>query len=336
MPAYFDTGFSVRKPAWHGLATVLDDYPRNIMQAREDAGLTWEPELVPTYQRIVTPSVVQDGEQWYLQEEERFEEVPDSRLVRRDDNQTVIGTGLSTRYTPITNREMFNVLEALVDQGLKIETAGSIKDGAIVWALAYLDQPYTLPGDDSVSFPYLAIVNSHDGKSAMRAMATQVRIICWNTVMAAFMDSERSGLYYQFRHKGDVQERIDEAKQSIAGMTKDRDDWIELANRLLGIPVTQSSYAAFVREFLPEPPPGTTTDRVMNNIETARAQFAYFYNGPQNEGGNGTALQLVNTAIEYLDHARGYRNTDTYLGRTILKPEAMKAKAVKIAMEVCV
>lgn len=333
MPAYFDTGFSVRKPAWHGLATVLDDYPRTIAEARTEAGLNWEPRMVPTYQkREMLTGVNFDGS---IETEIEYVEVENARLIERDDTLDVIGHGISSRYTPISNSEMFGVLEVLVQEGLKIETAGSIKGGSIVWALAYLDQPYKLPGDDSESFPYLAVVNSHDGKSSMRAMATQVRIICWNTVMAAFMNSQRSGLYYDFRHKGGVQDRIDEAKQAISGVTKDRDAWIALASKLLGVRVTSESYSAFVSEFLPEPPPGIASDRVRENVSKARQQFAYLYAGPQNEGGNGTALQLVNTAIEYLDHARGYRNTDTYLGRTILKPEALKAKAVDIALAVC-
>ena len=334
MPAYFDTGFVVRKPAWHGLATVLDDYPRSIQQARQDAGLTWEPELVPVYQKQTDIVGVDfNGE---LVTNDTFVEVPNARLMQRDDTHEVIGHGMSDRYTPITNAEMFSVLEVLVEQGLKIETAGSIKGGAQVWALAYLDQPYTLPGDDSQSFPYLAVVNSHDGKSSMRAMATQVRIVCWNTVQAAFMDSQNSGLYYDFRHKGGVQERIDEAKQAIAGVTKDRDEWVALANQLLGIRVSDQSYYAFIAEFLPEPPPGIASDRVRQNVAHARAVFRGFYEGEQNYANYGTALGLVNTAVEYLDHARGYRNSDTYLGRTILKPEPLKAKAVKIAQAVCV
>ena len=334
MPAYFDTGFVVRQPAWHGLATVLDDYPRSIEQARKDAGLTWEPELVPVYQKrdeIIGVGV--DGEFVF---DEQFVEIPNARIMQRNDTRAVIGHGMSDRYTPITNAEMFSVLEVLVDQGLKIETAGSIKGGAQVWALAYLDQPYTLPGDDSESFPYLAVVNSHDGKSSMRAMATQVRIVCWNTVQAAFMDSSRSGMFYDFRHKGGVQERIAEAKQAIAGVTQDRDDWIALANRLLGLRVTDQSYAAFVTEFLPEPPPGIASDRVRDNVDAARKTFRVLYQGEQNAAVSGSALALVNTAVEYLDHARGYRNSDTYLGRTILKPEPLKAKAVKIAEAVCV
>jgi phage/plasmid-like protein (TIGR03299 family) len=333
MPAYFDTGFAVRKPAWHGLATVLDDYPRSIAEARRHAGLEWEPELVPVYQK--RESLVGVNIDGSLQTETEFVEVENARMMERDDTHEVIGHGISNRYTPISNAEMFGVLEVLVQEGLKIETAGSIRGGSQVWALAYLDQPYTLPGDNSPSFPYLAVVNSHDGKSAMRAMATQVRIVCWNTVMAAFMDSQKSGMYYDFLHKGGVQERIDEAKQAIAGVTKDRDDWIELANHLLGMQVTTASYDAFIREFLPEPPLGTVTERVLDNVANARRQFRTFYTGVQNETTHGTALGLVNTAVEYLDHARGYRNTDTYLGRTILKPEAMKAKAVKIATAVC-
>ena len=334
MPAYIDTGFVVRQPAWHGLATVLDDYVTSIGEARTLAGLNWEPRLVPVFQkRNDFVGVGPDGDPVF---QETFVEVPNARLMERDDTNEVIGHGISDRYTPITNAEMFGVLEVLVEQGLKIETAGSVRGGSQVWALAYLDEPYTLPGDDSQSFPYLAVVNSHDGKSSMRAMATQVRIVCWNTVQAAFSDSSKSGLYYDFRHKGGVQDRIAEAKQAIAGVREDRDAWIRLANELLGVRVTDQSYAAFVAEFLPEPPPGIATDRVRENVAEARRTFNQLYNGVQNAAVNGSALALVNTAVEYLDHARGYRNSDTYLGRTILKPEPLKAKAVSIARAVCV
>lgn len=333
MPAYFDTGFTVRVPAWHGLGAVLDDYPRHIDDARELAGLTWEPELVPVFQRQAVPlGVYPDGS---LAEREEFVEVPNARLIQRSDTKAVIGHGVSDRYVAITNKQMFEVLEALVDQGLKIETAGSVKSGAQVWALAYLDEPYTLPGDDSQSLPYIGVVNSHDGKSAMRAMATQVRIVCWNTIQAAYMDSQQHGKYWEFRHKGGVQDRIDEAKRAISGMRDEAHDWIRVANDLLGIQVTRYSYSAFVEEFLPAPPPGLASDRVMDNIAKARSMFHQLYDGEQNAAVNGSALALVNTAIEYLDHARGYRNSDTYLGRTILKPEPLKAKAIQIAREVC-
>lgn len=332
MPAYFDTGFSVRKPAWHGLGVVLDDFPHTIEDARCHAGLDWEPELVPTYHKVTRPQGVDMFGN--IVEADEYEEVPNARLVQRSDNQEVIGHGLSDRYVPITNSQMFEVLESLIDQGLKIETAGSNKRGAHVWALAYLDQPYVMPGDDSVTFPYLAIVNSHDGKAAMRAMPTQVRIVCWNTYQAAMAQSERTKMFYDFRHKGTVSERIEEAKKAIKGMRADTEKWFAIAHRFQNIRITDVHVDMFVQEFLPTPPTGTFTDRVFDNIQRDRSTFRTLLKGPQNESNAGTALSLVNTAVEYLDHARGYRNTDTYLGRTILKPEPMKAKAIKLVNDV--
>ena len=49
MSHYFESGFCVRKPAWHGLAEVHEDYPENWEQARAWAGLTWDPETAPVY-----------------------------------------------------------------------------------------------------------------------------------------------------------------------------------------------------------------------------------------------------------------------------------------------
>jgi hypothetical protein len=48
----------------------------------------------------------------------------------------------------------------------------------------------------------------------------------------------------------------------------------------------------------------------------------------------GSAYGLVQAAGEYLDHARSYRTQDSYLGRTLLRPEPLKAKAVALARRV--
>ena len=52
MPAYFETGFSVRQPMWHGQGTVLDDYPTDWADARAKAGLLWEPTEAPSWVRV--------------------------------------------------------------------------------------------------------------------------------------------------------------------------------------------------------------------------------------------------------------------------------------------
>lgn len=332
MPAYFDTGFSVRTPAWHGLGLVPDTYPESVEQAREWAGLTWEPRKVEAFIKVRQPAGVgPDGE---LIEADEYLPMP-SRIMVRDDTNGFLGA-VSPDYQPITNESMFSFLEALVGQGCQFETAGSVKDGAMVWALAYLPEPYTLPGDTSESLPYVAVTNSHDGTGSFRAMATQVRIVCWNTIQAAHADSGKRGTYYEFRHTGNVADRVEQAKAAIRGLKADTEEWLALAAELLGMTVSSVQLDHFVSEFIPMPEADTISPRVRSNIDAARTTFRNLYlSAVTNEAHRGTALGLVNASVEYLDHLRGYRSQDTYLGRQVLRPEPLKAKAVGIARAVC-
>jgi hypothetical protein len=43
----------------------------------------------------------------------------------------------------------------------------------------------------------------------------------------------------------------------------------------------------------------------------------------------------VDAAFEYLDHLRGWRNRETYLGRCVLRPEPAKARVVAQVREAC-
>jgi len=42
---------------------------------------------------------------------------------------------------------------------------------------------------------------------------------------------------------------------------------------------------------------------------------------------------VFNASVEFLDHVRGYRNQDTYLNRTMLRAEPMKAKSLTLIRE---
>lgn len=332
MPAYFDQGFVVNTPAWHGLATVLTEAP-DYETARVLAGHDWEPVLVPTFHRTrELVGVAPDGDPVF---EDTYTEVENATMVERDDTHVVIGHGMSAGYTPLGNRVLWELLEAMAGEGATIETGGTLKGGTDVFATAYLDEPYTIPGDDSATLPYVAVTNNHGGTAKARAMATQVRIVCANTVQAAHLDSARRGTFFEFSHTANVMDRVAEAREAIKGVRHDRDEWIELASSLLGLKVDAQSYAAFVAEFIPEPAADIVSTRVRENIAAARAQFKKLYEGPQNGAQTGTALGLVNTAVEYLDHARAYRNDETRIRRSILRPEPLKARAVTIAREVC-
>lgn len=334
MPAEVESMFSVRANAWHdpeGKFT-LPDYPSSIEEARRLAGLEWEPEVVPAF---VQRFAAVEGEEL---PQISYEEAPDTRLVLRTDTAAVLGH-VGSGWTPVLNRTLFEFIEATLElPNTRIATAGSLAEGRNVWALVELDEPYKLSeADDSLTIPYLAVLNGHDGSAAFRALPTSIRVVCRNTYRAAELQGERSGRQFVFRHTGSVMDRIEEAKRAIRGVQDDARQAREAAADLLALPANEAAYISFLEAFIPDPAEHgeQVSSRVRNNISEARASFRAVYGSQTCAAHHGSALGLVDASIEYLDHLRGYRNRDSYLGRTLLKPEPLKAKAVKIAREVC-
>lgn len=326
MTAYFESGFCVRQPSWHGQETLLADYPENWGAARAIAGLTWEPE-----ERSLAIAAHTDGQGIV-----RWEPVTTHKAIVRSDSGAHLGT-VGADWTPITHAVMGEMVEALLDlPNVQIETMVCLKGGKQVAATILLDEPYTLPGDDTLSLPFLVVLNAHDGSSACKAMATQVRVVCANTYQAASLDGDRTGRQFTFRHTARVMDRIAEAKEAIAGARSDAAEWVALAESLAALPAPADKAEQFLSEFIPRPPANIVSERVHTNIDAARSTFRLMYDAsPTCAANHGTALGLVHAAVEYLDHARTYRTVDTLIGRQILRPEPLKAKAVRIAQRVC-
>jgi phage/plasmid-like protein (TIGR03299 family) len=234
---------------------------------------------------------------------------------------------------------MGEIIEAVLDAdgNVKFETAGSVRDGRQVWALAYLDEPYEVPGDTTQVFPFLALLNAHDGSAACKLTYTDVRVVCWNTWNAASEQGERTGQQFTFRHTGNVAERIDEAKKALAGLREESKATRAMFEALAQQPVNEQEIQSFVELFLPSPRDvgELCTDRVHQNVTTARNTFTRLYESSlTTEGIRGSAFGLLQTSTEYLDHVRGYRSKDTLMGRTLLRPEPLKAHALDLIEDV--
>jgi phage/plasmid-like protein (TIGR03299 family) len=334
--------FSVRQNAWHDPTGrfTRDRYPSSIAQAREWAGQQWEPVEAQGFERIK----VDDAASFGFGDQDVVVELADGRYifrpiagekrVIRSDTGAHLRTVLDT-YEIIGNGTMWAVIEAICDQpNVMFETGGVLDGGRRVWALARLDEPWSAPGDPSLTYPYVAFLNRHDGRASAKTVNTTERIVCKNTFGAADAEGKETGREYNFRHTKNVMDRIEEAKQALRGLREDTRAWQELATQLALMPVTTGQRELFVTEFIPMPPEGIISDRVVDNVEEARKQIRAILDGVTCEGIAYTAYGLVQAAGEYLDHVRRHRNRDTYVTRTLLKPEPLKAKAVQLAREV--
>lgn len=346
MSDYFESGFTVREPAWHGKGYVADRYPNDWNEAREWAGLTWEPEARPLYAwtgegeppaesdlPLMIHGSRSDGRLTVGEAYQRFQPLPGFQQIVRNDTGATLGV-VSNYYEVITHHEMGEVVEAILAMpNVKYETAGAIQEGRGVWALAYLDEPITLPGDTSVTLPYLALLTRHDGTGALKALSTSVRIVCANTWSAAETESGRNGTAFTFSHSKQWRDRLEEAKETVTGVRREFAAYREFAEELLKVRVTHEQTEQFIRAFIPSPPEGLVSPRVQNNVEEARTTMRVILAGPTSEGIGGSAFGLVQAAGEYLDHYRSYRSQDSYYARQLLRPEPLKAKAAQLVRE---
>jgi phage/plasmid-like protein (TIGR03299 family) len=324
MPANVESMFSVRQMPWHREGTILDDYPGDWDQARKLAGLDWDPIATEVY---AIADLNTDGSPVY-------EPIPGWKCIARSDNGTVLSLNRDS-YTLIDHGEMGEIVEAVLTQpNVKWETAGVLDGGRSVWCLALLDEPITLPGDDSATLPYLAITNRHDGTAACALRATAVRIVCANTFRAAELEGERTGATFSFIHKSSWRNRIEEARVAVTGARKEMQRYSDLARELLAIRITTVQRERFITEFIPKPPEGLITDRVARNVDEARNALRLLFQSATNEQIAGTAYGLVQASGEYLDHVRNARSWETRLNRTLIRPEPLKHRALSLVREI--
>lgn len=374
MPAYFDTGFSVRKPMWHGLGTVLEDYPTDWDDARKKAGLLWEPTYADLYVQQVVPAVcpkcLADLGTSHTPECEHHDDLVDPRhlvpaggvpvrpildaadrtsgylvhvpasghqAIVRDDTWGLLATTTDT-FKLIYHSQMGELLEAYSEAWrkagaeVKFETAGSVRGGAMVWALVWLDEPYYAPGDSSPTYPFATLLNAHDGSAACKLLPTQVRVVCWNTWKAAEAEGERTGNQVVLRHAGNVDQRVEDAKASLGTMRDEAKAWGLLAADLAGININDAVVSTFLDEFIPVPE--GASERTRASRLARQATFMRLYNdSPTCNALPTTAYKLVQAAGEYVDHLRPFRSPDTYLARTMFSNEPIKGNLVRRVRE---
>lgn len=334
-----DNFFTVRKPAWHGLGAVLPEHPTR--EEAQQLAHPWEPvtepvylgdvQLVPQITHFPSGTEVIDG----YEPTTVYTEVEGFKAVRRSDNAALLGV-VGDGYEPVTNGEMWDIAEALQGEAadVRFETAGSLQGGRKVWILIRLAEPLQIKGDpNGATLPYYSLQNSHNGSGAFRGQATMTRIVCANTAHIADQEAKVRGTEFTFRHTKNVRDRIDEARQALAGWRSSLEEWQQLNEHMVLLDMTPDDVDAFLDRWIPMPPPGTASERVIANVEEARAQWRAAYASPTCEGIRGTAAGVFAASTEYAEHYRKARNAETAFKRSFLDPSKAVQTAQRMVLE---
>lgn len=348
MVANFTSGFSVREPMWHGEGYVPGRYPNGRAEARQWAGLEWEPtihEIFGLSAANLTPEMAMDPGA-----PPPYEVIPSYKLLRRSDTGAPLSV-VSATYEVVPNETLFDIADAILQAGdaqgdpLKYETAGALDEGRRTWVLINLGDR-ELPGDPSLHTAFMYVATSHDMTAALRCGATDVRIVCMNTEHLADVDANQRGMAYRFSHTKNIQGRIDEARKAISGAYVQLDQVYERAAELLRARVTAEQTRTFMREFaiqrairtcnVKAKDPATLLEdkRILNTVNATVADLEALLQSDTCAGITGTAYSWTQAAVEFLDHIRPSRTTDSHFSRTVLAAEPFKALAHRVADEV--
>jgi len=299
---------------WHGLGQKLQE-GADIDTWRRAAGLDWHVESTP---------VLYDTS---LGTTERF---PKQNVLYRSDNGAAMST-VSDRYKIVQPEQVLDFFNKLVEQqGFKLHTAGSLKGGKRIWALAETGQVANVLTGDPVA-RYVLLATSFDRGMATTAKETNIRVVCANTLAMADQDTDNM---ISIPHNTDF---VAEAVHHQLGLTRTAfDQFIFQAKLLASKQVNTNTFDYFMhnllhsKEFL--------DDNIPDNLSKNRAYkkilelFDGGAIGSDIAGIRGTGWQLLNAVTEYVDHHAPNRNPDARLNSAWFRKGAnMKTTALQLA-----
>ena len=284
MAAKVESLFYVRETPWHGLGIKVMEAPASA-EALRLAGLDW---------KVVQEPVFTGNE----------EPIPGFYANVRDRDRKVLGV-VSDRYKVVQNEEAFAFTDALLGEGVRYETAGSLQSGRKVWILAKLPQAYIMAGEQIN--PYLVFSNAHDGTGAIRVALTPVRVVCNNTLNLALNTAKRS---WACVHTGDIRGKIADARDTLlfaqAYMGELGKKFDELRRKRL----TDSQVMEYIEMLLPMEE--EDSKRAKNTRRLREDMKARYFDAPDLKDVGKNAYRFVNAVSDFATHAQPLRRTANY------------------------
>jgi len=285
---------------WHGLGQKLDN-PATAEEAITASNLGWKVEKTPIFHMINGKTIP----------------IESHKAIIREDNNKILGV-VTKQYVPLQNTDAFKFFDEIVGKGEAVyHTAGSLKEGERIWILAKLPNTMKIKGNDIVD-KYLLLSNGHNGKNSVQVTFTPIRVVCSNTLSAAFgsrrkqREEMENGNLVQIMHKGDVITKLNNVSQ-ILGIIKNRYELLEttyqnMANKQIGSDILNT----YIENVFPKPElkkyrDDQSYEKALNKHKDMKIQIvSLFEKGRGNDLPEikGTLWAGYNAIVEYVDYKK--------------------------------
>lgn len=282
----------VGQTPWHGLGNQLASrQPLEVWT--EQAGLDWRIKETPV--RFI------DGDKGHLGEILSFD---DQKVLYRSDTQAPLSV-VSQRYQVVQPREILEFYRDLTEaSGFELETAGSLKGGRKIWALARTGQSGVLKDKDQTN-AYVLLATACDGTMATTAQFTSVRVVCNNTLAVA-LNGQTQAVKVSHRSVFDAAA----VKQQLGITVSSWDDFMCRLKALSERKVTARETQKFLTTvFQPHPAQqySKANERAMRKVLSL---FDGNGRGADLPSAKKTAYGLLNAVTEFVDHEKRARSND--------------------------
>ncbi|MEC5218808.1 phage/plasmid-like protein (TIGR03299 family) [Actimicrobium sp. GrIS 1.19] len=277
---------------WHGLGNRISTHQPIEVWAQE-SGINFEIKEAPV--RFMTESVGSLG---------AIMSFPDQKVLYRSDTKAPLSV-VSSRYQVVQPREILEFYRDLTEiSGFQLETAGILKGGRKVWALAKTNQSATLKGNDIVN-GYLLLATACDGTLATTAQFTSIRVVCNNTLAVALANGS-GAVKVPHSTSFDPQAVKKQLGTSVAAWDGFMYRMKTLSERKVK---SHESMNYFLRVFTDpsNTATGLTNERAM---KMASALYSGQGKGADLASSKGTAFGLLNAVTEFIDHERRAQSVD--------------------------
>ena len=293
---------------WHGLGKQV---PADLtpVQMLETAGLNWTVDKVQAYANV-------NGQQVAIGQ---------SALVRSRDHKIL--DVVSDDWNPVQNEQAFEFFNDFVAAGdMEMNTAGSLKDGQIVWGLAKVKESFELFKGDKID-SYLLFSNFHKYGHSTDVRFTPIRVVCNNTLTLSLNSKvERMA---KISHRKIFQP--DNVKEML-GIAKDKlVKYKEMASFLGSKQAKNEDIVEYFCRVFPVSGANETKKKEMS--KNAEIAMSVLHTQPGAEYAEGSWWQPFNAVTYVTDHLAG-RSADSRLSSAWYGyHKGVKTKALELAIE---
>lgn len=310
--------FSVRQVPWHKLGRIVQEAP-TAAEAIKLAGLDWQVLSKQAYAYLGIEGA-------------EYSRIDNHQALIRSDNNKILSV-MKESYHPLQNQHAFDFFNPFVESGLaSFETAGSLREGKVIWVLATLNKAPIDVGGGDVVMKHLLLSNSHDGSMAVRVGFTPTRVVCNNTLTAAHTHGDSKLL--RIRHSSTVKSRLDDIRDIVNAMDAKFEATAAQYRKLAASSVNTEDVERYVNIVFELNPNGNEREqmrykKVQENITKLFENGA----GAHLKSAKGTAWGLYNAVTEHLTHESNANEESRLYGNWFGGAAAKNQEAFEAAME---